>query len=130
MALVILVSRYGEELRADFRRYYHLDLLDMWRDGLSVQEVSGLAVYLPPGSLTWQRIGGPGAWTPELHLLAAIEYADRYVAWTKTADSKHGKPPEPIKPPKDKLREEFDLAEMEMKADRLAAFNSRRKRTH
>lgn len=96
----MLLRRHGEAVRADLRREYGVDLLDLWRGGLGVQEVAGLVRYLPPGSAVWRETGGPAAWSPEVEMGAAIELAVRTMHWASTEDAKHRRnAPEPLKPP-------------------------------
>lgn len=107
--LRVLLRDYSGALRADFRREYGVDLLDLYRGELGLLEASDLAYGLPPGSAVWRAEGGPMAWTDEVHFLSAIEYNTHVAYWLKTKDGSKGRnPPEPNKPPKSKSQEAVD----------------------
>lgn len=48
------MNRYAEPLEADLHRYYHVDLLDLYRPGshVSLRKLGVLISYLPPESAT------------------------------------------------------------------------------
>ena len=60
---------YPGELRADFRRYYHVAYSEVER--LSPVEAADLAFFLPEGSRLKAAIDPAYAWTREERLLAA-----------------------------------------------------------
>lgn len=68
---------------------------------MGASDLADLVANLPPGCALWRAIGGPLAWSQETHMLAAIEFRLRVLAWMKTQDGAKGrKPPKPIDPPK------------------------------
>lgn len=96
----MLLRRHAGALRADFRRWYGLDLRELWWGGLSVLEAADLAAHLPPGSATWREYGGELAWTDEVTILAAVEFGVRVLAWQKSKAGAAGRDkPAPISPP-------------------------------
>lgn len=130
MSLAVLLKHHGEALRADFRRFYTLDLLDLWRGRLGAQEAAALAVQLPPGAQVWREAGGPLAWSDEMHLLAEVEYGLAILAWQKTkAAQTGGNRPKRIQPPKPAAERRARLAELEAKARRFVRARAGRFKT-
>lgn len=85
-------------LRASLRAEYGLDLRD---PGVSLLDLADLAANLPPGCALFRAAGGAAAWTDQVHMLAAVEFRLRVLAWQKTEDGKKGRnQPKPIDPPK------------------------------
>lgn len=113
----MLLAEHAEELRADFRRVYDRDLLDLYRGQMSLFEATSLAHSLPPGSAVWRAEGGYMAWTDEAHILSVVERNTHLVWWLKTKDGqrKGAKPPKPLEPPPSKSQ----LAAAEAKANRV-----------
>ena len=58
MTLVLLLDRCPDQLAADMRREYGLGMHD-----LDPSETAALAANLPAGSLVWQTLDTPRAWT-------------------------------------------------------------------
>lgn len=84
-------------LRASLRSEYGVDLRD---PGMPLLDLADLAANLPPGCALYRATGGDMAWSAETHMLAAVEFRLRVLAWQKTEDGKHGRnKPEPIKAP-------------------------------
>lgn len=109
MLLRMLLKEHAGALRADFRRVYQIDLLDIYRGRLGLIEAADYAFHLPPGSAVWRAEGGPLAWTDEAHFLSAVEYNTHVAWWLKTKDGSKGKnPPKPTEPPKSKAQEAAD----------------------
>lgn len=71
---------------------------------------------LPAGCAFWQSVGGPLAWTAEMHLLALIEYRAHALGYTGK-----GRKPELIKPPPFTGQVRADEARMASKAERWKA---------
>lgn len=90
---------------------YGLDLLGIYDGSLTLRKAANLAVSLPAGSAVWRAEGGPMSWTPEMQMLAALEYNTHVLYWFKTKDgSKGNNPPDPIEPRKSKQQEASDEA--------------------
>lgn len=72
--------------------------------GLSVHELdpleaAALAVNLPAGSLVWQRLDVPAAWTLDQYLMAArIDQMNMWM-WGNADPKKRGPQPEPLPRP-------------------------------
>ena len=63
MTLVLLLDRCPDQLAADMRREYGLGMHD-----LDPLETAALAANLPAGSLVWQTLDTPRAWTFDQYL--------------------------------------------------------------
>ena len=63
MTLVLLLDRCPDQLAADMRREYGLGMHD-----LDPSETAALAANLPAGSLVWQTLDTPRAWTFDQYL--------------------------------------------------------------
>lgn len=79
-----------EELTADFRQYYGLNLADMG-NAYSVAHAAILAAQLPEGARSLGVIDPVLSWTTDRYLLASIEYSLRALLWTKTKDAEKGR---------------------------------------
>lgn len=102
----MLLQECPGALRSDLRSVYGLSLNDLYRGDLGVLEASDYARHLPPGSAVWRELGGPNAWTDEVHMLSVVEHNTRILWWLKTKDgSKGGDPPKMLEPPTSKLAE-------------------------
>lgn len=107
LALDQLTQRVGATcLDADLRRYYRVDLADLWQPGgrLSPRRVLWLIEHLPEDSATVAAIkGGPEhrPWITLAHLLATVADAIQLGTWaTITAHArKRPKPPTPLPRP-------------------------------
>lgn len=126
MLLRMLLREHAGALRADFRRVYRIDLLDLYRGRLGLIEAAELAFNLPPGSAVWRAEGGPLAWTDEAHFLSAVEYNTHVLWWMKTKEGSKGRnPPKPTEPPKSKAQEAADelrvMRRLAIKRERAAA---------
>lgn len=49
-ATATALEEFPDEIEADFHRYYHIDLVDFWRGGLSLRKIDVLLRNLPPES--------------------------------------------------------------------------------
>lgn len=97
-------------LRAALRAEYGVDLRD---PGMSLLDLADLAANLPPGCALFRAAGGAMAWPPEVHMLAAVEFRLRVLAWQKTEDGKNGRnKPQPIDPPR--LASEVEQEQQEL----------------
>lgn len=83
--LASLVGGHSDELRADFQRYYGLDLDGMGSD-YSVAHAAALASNLPRESATVRAVVPEAAWSDETYLLSAIEYDLRVLIWQNSKD--------------------------------------------
>jgi hypothetical protein len=55
---------HADAVEADLQHYYHVDLADLWRSGLSVRRLSVLISGLPQDSLTASAVSGiPREWS-------------------------------------------------------------------
>ena len=81
---------HRDELTADFRQYYGLDLADMG-SAYSVAHAAILATQLPEGARSLGIVDPALSWSTERYLLASIEYSLRALLWTKTKDAEKGR---------------------------------------
>lgn len=134
MTLRVLLDEHPEELRADLRAVYGLDLLDLWRGDLGVLALTDYVQALPPGSAVWRAMGGDQAWTTDQHMLSMIEHNTRIVWWAKTKDGREGRrPPERLTPPKSPREEAMKAARAAKQLHRKnarAATRARLRKTH
>ncbi|MEV7925306.1 hypothetical protein [Kitasatospora sp. NPDC088779] len=100
----LIEAGHGAALRADFQRFYGLDLADVWRGHLSPRRAWALAEHLPEESaLAASLAGGPEhrGWTLQTHLLAhllnAVRFADANNV--RVNGGKLKRDPEPVKTP-------------------------------
>lgn len=103
-------------LSASLWATYGVRLSSALEGDLRPQELADLTMELPAGCAFWQSVGGPMAWTAEMHLLAAIEYrlqASNYQG--------RGARPKPFKPPPYSGQVRADEARMAAKAERWKA---------
>ena len=84
-AVNALVSSRYRELRADFQRYYGLNLDGMGMD-YTVTHAADLAVNLPRESCSWTAENPVNGWTRDQQLLALIEYHLATWNWPPRAD--------------------------------------------
>lgn len=99
MRLVKLLRTSRAALRADFQRFYGLDL-DTLGHGLSVVRASDLAAYLPPDAAIYRESNPDWQWTLENQLLPAQVDALRWLVWSKTTDGQRNRNhPKPIPRP-------------------------------
>ena len=76
------------------RRVYGLSVYE-----LDPLEAAALAVNLPAGSLVWQRLDVPAAWTLDQYLMAArIDQMNMWL-WGNADPKKRGPQPEPLPRP-------------------------------
>lgn len=78
------------------RRVYGLSVYE-----LDPLEAAALAVNLPAGSLVWQRLDVPAAWTLDQYLMAArIDQMNMWM-WGNADPKRRGPRPEPLPRPGD-----------------------------
>lgn len=76
------------------RRVYGLSVYELYP-----LEAAALAVNLPAGSLVWQRLDVPAAWTLDQYLMAArIDQMNMWM-WGNADPKKRGPRPEPLPRP-------------------------------
>lgn len=95
MMLVALRRKHGGALRADFQRFYGLNLDDMGRT-YGVLHAADLAVHLPAESAVKREMSG--GWSRSEHLLAELVDGFALYMWAK-AGGKAGRKPKPIPRP-------------------------------
>lgn len=111
LPFLISALEFEGPLRAAMRAEYGVDLRD---PGMSLRDLADLAANLPLGCALYRAAGGPAAWSDEVHMLAAVEFRLRVLAWQKTEDGKRNRnQPKPLEPPKsahEKQAEERELS--------------------
>lgn len=101
MALAWLLGNYASQLRADFQRYYSLNLDGMGTD-YTVSHAVALACNLPSDSATLRAIYPRNGWTQTEYLLHAIEFDLRVISWQLSKDGKKKKnKPKPLETPEE-----------------------------
>lgn len=94
LTLVYLLHACPDQLAADMRRVYGLSVYELYP-----LEAAALAVNLPAGSLVWQRLDVPAAWTLDQYLMAArIDQMNMWM-WGNADPKKRGPQPEPLPRP-------------------------------
>ncbi|KAB7143175.1 hypothetical protein GBC99_09970 [Bifidobacterium longum] len=92
--LVYLLHECPDQLAADMRRVYGLGIYE-----LDPLETAVLAVRLPAGSLIWQKLDVPMAWTLDQYLAAVrIDQMNMWM-WGNSDPKKRGPRPEPLPRP-------------------------------
>jgi hypothetical protein len=115
-SLPMLIGAVEHEgpLRASLRSEYGMNLRD---PGVTLLDLADLVANLPAGCALYRAIGGPMAWTEEVHLLAAAEFRLRVLAWMKTEDGPKGRnQPKPIDPPKSVYEKQAEQRELSRRA--------------
>ena len=119
--LACLLARHPDELRADFQRFYGLNLDGMGVD-YSTLHAALLAACLPRESATVRAERPEATWGDDTYLLAAIEYDLRVLAWQNSRDGAKGKNrPKPVQTPADVARIAAKVGNTDLKdlADKL-----------
>ena len=96
VALGQLIDDYGSVIAADLAEVYHVDLRDLYREGLSPRWWLNLIVQLPPGSRFYaEKRGGPAfrGWDEDRYAMVAVVNAVRALQWTYVASKSKRKPP-------------------------------------
>ena len=121
MALCLMLGRHRAELRADFQRYYGLNLDDMG-GAYSVEHAADLAACLPSDSAVLRAMYPRNGWTATEYLLHRIEYECRILIWQQSRDGQKGRnKPRPLPTPEDeaKVRRKLDATDRDMVAEML-----------
>lgn len=85
-----MLANGPDALRADFQRFYGLDL-DCLGGTLRVGRVADLAANLPPDAMVWRRLDPRLEWPAWVQLLANMSDRLDFIAWTKSeAGAKRG----------------------------------------
>lgn len=113
--LVAALREYRGALRASLRAEYQIDLS---RPDVPWIELADLVAHLPQGCALWRAAGGSMAWSQEVHMLAAVEYRLRVLAWQQTKDGSKGRnAPEPLSPPKSAHEKQAEDKRLESRAE-------------
>lgn len=102
-------------MEADLHRYYHLDLVDLWRGRLTRRKLCALIAHLPPESAVcaWER--GAPHWSTTHDLLEGIRLA---YASVHTPRDKPLPKPHPASPAGRMAEERRQQTEAEWEASR------------
>lgn len=126
-----MLAACGDELRADFQRYYGLNLDDMGKT-YTVAHAAALARNLPAGSAVHRALNPALEWADSDYLLMQIEYDIRLLAWSLAGGKKSRSPkPKPIETPTERAKRARNSAppseeEMNAVADALGIPEDRR----
>ncbi|MEO3860122.1 hypothetical protein [Acrocarpospora sp. B8E8] len=98
LGLIELLDSHGDELLADFRRFYQLDLLDLRRGLLSPVLVLALIRHLPLDSAYVSALRGTEytGWDRNTYVMADLYDAIRELAYLYV--SSHAENPKKVKP--------------------------------
>lgn len=121
MVLWWLLGNHPSELRADFQRYYNLNLDGMGND-YTVTHAAALAVNLPSDSAVLKAMYPRNGWTTTEYLLHAIEFNLRVLAWQNTKDGAKGiRKPKPLPTPEDedRIRGKVTATDFKLIAEKL-----------
>lgn len=128
LSLVYLLREHGEALEADFQHHYGLELLDLYRGKISPRRAALLALKLPAGSVVWQEMGGPLAWTVQDYFAAAQLHAAQVNNWLQTEDGQNGRnPPALVEHPPYAKDRERETDKIVSQAERFLARQKARK---
>ena len=97
-----MLRAYRAPLEADFQRYYHLDLSDLYRGRLGVWKVARLASQLPPEGAVGRATAGQGYRKADYLLLDLIDLlaaGNWQRANAGAPKHKQTKPPTPVPRP-------------------------------
>lgn len=81
-----MLATSPDALRADFQRFYHLDLDEIGHT-IRPLRAADLAAWLPDEARIWGQIDPRAQWDTTRHLLANIADAAAFLAWTKTKEA-------------------------------------------
>lgn len=102
MALGAVLRQYPNELRADFQRFYGLNLSDMGKT-YSFMHAAVLAEQLPVESNLSHAIAPETLWSETDYLLHQIEFDLRTLIWAECGGQRQNKP-KPLSTPADSAR--------------------------
>lgn len=80
--------KWPVELRGDFQQFYGLNFNDAGT-AFSYEYAADLVVTLPRESRIARAVNPANEWSAAEYMLANIEYAATWLAWSKTKDAKH-----------------------------------------
>lgn len=113
----LILDGHGGALRADFQRYYGIDLVDLWRGKLTPRRAWQLSEYLPPDSALNAELAGGlefRAWTLQTqliaHLLNVVRAADVNNIRVNGGKAKSPKPLD-VPSPKAEKKKRIDLSQ-------------------
>lgn len=115
-ALWYMLIEHGTKLEADFQRFYHLDLADLYRGTLGARKAAVLAAYLPPEAAVMRAEGGNGSLTVVEHQLRGVLHVLEMQMY-QNAGGKGKKPQEP-KTPQTHLERRRAEQRLQAKAER------------
>lgn len=98
----------------------------MSRHDLGLIELCDYVGNLPAGCAMWQSIGGPMAWSEQMHLLNLIEYRVRVADWRQTQDGQKNRNQPKLQTPPPYAHEK--RAEQTRQSARAAAWERRQAR--
>lgn len=75
IGLLHLLRTDGAMVEADLHRWYHIDLVDLWRGRLSLRKVGVLVRHLPSEAATIEKLTGNPGWSLEAILLDDLRMA-------------------------------------------------------
>lgn len=107
----MLLREHGEEMVADFYRFYEKSPRSHLLDGTPMSDVAAMAAHLPPDSATMRAIDPDHMWSPEAQLCAAAVDEIREMQWLllKRWGQKAVKRPDPIPRPGVQPNQDVDV---------------------
>lgn len=81
--------KWPVELQGDFQQFYGLNFNRAGID-FSYEYAADLAATLPNDSRIAKAANPANEWTPAEYMLANIEYASAWLAWSRSKDAKSG----------------------------------------
>lgn len=81
-----MIATAPDKLRADFQRFYGLDL-DEVGYSVRVRRAADLAANLPEQATIWRVYNKQAVWDTSEHLLADMADSLRALVWSKTKDA-------------------------------------------
>ncbi|WP_454892209.1 DUF5361 domain-containing protein [Alloscardovia omnicolens] len=81
-----MLAAHPDVLRADFQRFYGLNLDDLGTT-LRVRRAADLAAYLPEQALIWGKLNPTAQWSTDTYLLAEIADNTDFEKWRHTKEA-------------------------------------------
>ena len=119
--LAHLLKKFPAELRADFQRYYSLNLDGMGVD-YSIAHAADLAACLPSDSCCGIAEEPLNEWTIDKQLLALIEFWTHGWVWAHTKDAKRKKNMPQLRIPQPKNDSAYTGDAIQMTVDEMNSF--------
>ncbi len=116
-----LLADHPSELKADFQRYYGLNLDGMGSD-YTFAHAADLAANLPRESCVMRAKDPTLIWGDVEYMLRSIEFSLRVLRWQNTEDGHAGRnKPQPLPTPEDmeRVRDKMAQTDMQRIAERL-----------